>query len=64
MPMRGGDGTIMLFRVRRHRSILLTFKKLMIGKLGRPILKDRPNSDIVDIARADRLRGKAAFLPR
>jgi hypothetical protein len=26
----------MLFRVRRHRSILLTFKKLMIGKLGRP----------------------------
>src|SRR6478736_1545471 len=28
----GGDGTSMLFRVRRHRSILLTFKKLMIGK--------------------------------
>ena len=34
----GGDGTRMLFRVRRHRSILLTFKKLMIGKLGRPCL--------------------------
>jgi hypothetical protein len=34
----GGDGTSMLFRVRRHRSILLTFKKLMIGKLGRPCL--------------------------
>ena len=34
----GGDATSVLFRVRRHRSILLTFKKLMIGKLGRPCL--------------------------
>jgi hypothetical protein len=34
----GGDGTSMLFGVRRHRSILLTFKKLMIGKIGRPCL--------------------------
>src|SRR6188472_950320 len=32
----GGDGTSMLFGVRPHRSILLTFKKLMIGKIGRP----------------------------
>jgi len=34
--MSGGDGTSMLFRVPEAWSILLTFKKLMIGKLGRP----------------------------
>jgi hypothetical protein len=30
----GGDGSSMLFRVRRHWSILLTFTKLMIGNLA------------------------------
>jgi hypothetical protein len=36
MPIRGGDGNILLFESRSRWSILLTFRKIQIGKTPVP----------------------------